>query len=72
MNWKLKRNKKFNGVVLVAKKIFKITGSLLLTFKTIIIDGKKAYAAEIGDCYVNFSIGKSLIVKNNLLLENNF
>ena len=49
MNWKLKRNKKFNGVVLVAKKIFKITGSLLLTFKTIIIDGKKAYVAEIGD-----------------------
>jgi len=70
--WKLKENKKFNGVMLVATKNFKIIGSLSLTFKTIGINGKKAYVAEIGDCYVDFSVQRSLIVKNDLLSESSF
>ncbi len=70
--WKLKQNKKFNGVMLIAINNHEIIGSLSLTFKSIIFEDKKNYVAEIGDSYVDFSAQKFLTKKKNLISEYNF
>ncbi len=70
--WKLKQNKKFNGIMLVATKDNKIIGSTSLTFKSISFNGKKNYVAEIGDSYVDFNAQRTLIEKKDNLLNNNF
>jgi hypothetical protein len=70
--WKLKKNNKFNGVMIVAVKNHEIIGSLSLTFKSTIFNHKKNYVAEIGDSYVDFKAQKSLTIKKKLLNEKNF
>lgn len=62
--WKLKKNKSFNGEMLVAKYENSIIGSISLTFKKAIHMDQEVEVAEIGDSYVDLTVQKNLIKKN--------
>ena len=62
--WKLKKNVSFNGEMLIAKYENNIIGSISLTFKQAIDNGKQIQVAEIGDSYADLEAQKIIIKKN--------
>tara|TARA_Y100000768_G_scaffold372159_1_gene339576 strand:- start:487 stop:1551 length:1065 start_codon:yes stop_codon:yes gene_type:complete len=61
--WKLKRNKKFHGVMLVAVDNDKIIGSSSLTFKEACFGEEKKLIAEIGDAYSDIRFQRNILNK---------